>query len=188
MKNVEDIYPLTALQEGMIFHTLYAPETGAYVVHISSRIEGDLNVAAFKRAWQKIVERHPILRTAYFWENVDKPLQVIRSEVALNWCEPDWHALPGEQQEEQLQNYLLSEHRRGFDLAQAPLMRLALIRLGGQKYQFVWNYSHLLLDGWSVQIVFRELFAFYAAYSEGRELDLPNPRPYRDFIAWMQKQ
>ncbi|HWF06805.1 MAG TPA: condensation domain-containing protein, partial [Candidatus Angelobacter sp.] len=188
MKNVEDIYPLSPMQEGMMFHTLYAPGSGAYVVHISSRIQGNLNIAAFKRTWQKILERHPILRSAYLWDKVDKPLQIVRNEVTLPWYEPDWRDLPAEKQEQQLQDYLWLEHGRGFDLSQAPLMRMALIRLGDNRYQFVWNYSHLLLDGWSVQIIFEELFAFYQADSEGRTLNMPRPRPYRDFIAWMQKQ
>lgn len=188
MKNVEDIYPLSPMQEGMLFHTLYDPGSGAYVVHISSRIQGNLNIAAFKRAWQKILDRHPILRSAYLWEKVDKPLQVVRNEVTLPWYEPDWRGLSAEKQEQQLHDYLWSEHGRGFDLSQAPLMRMALIRLDENKYQWVWNYSHVLLDGWSVQIVFEELFAFYKAAAEGRELNVPRPRPYRDFIAWMQKQ
>ena len=188
MKNVEDIYPLSPMQEGMMFHTLYAPGSGAYVVHISSRIEGDLNIDAFKRAWQKILDRHPILRSAYLWDKVDKPLQVVRTGVTLPWYEPDWRGLPAQQQEQQLHDYLWTEHSRGFDLGQAPLMRMALIRLANDKYHWVWNYSHLLLDGWSVQIVFEELFAFYKAAAEGRELNLTRPRPYRDFIAWMQKQ
>ena len=188
MKNVEDIYPLSPMQEGMLFHTLYEPGSGAYVVHIGSRIQGNLNIAAFKRAWQKILDRHPILRSAYLWEKVDKPLQVVRNEVTLPWYEPDWRGLSAEKQEQQLHDYLWSEHSRGFDLSQAPLMRMALIRLNENKYHFVWNYSHVLLDGWSVQIVFEELFAFYKAAAEGRELNAPRPRPYRDFIAWMQKQ
>ena len=188
MKNVEDIYPLSPMQEGMLFHTLYEPGSGAYVVHISSRIQGNLNIVAFKRAWQKILDRHPILRSAYLWEKVDKPLQVVRAEVTLLWYEPDWRELSAEKQEQQLHDYLWSEHSRGFDLSQAPLMRMALIQLDENKYHFVWNYSHVLLDGWSVQIVFEELFAFYKAAAEGRELNAPRPRPYRDFIAWMQKQ
>ncbi|HEX3094175.1 MAG TPA: condensation domain-containing protein, partial [Candidatus Angelobacter sp.] len=118
MKNVEDIYPLSPMQEGMLFHTLYAPGSGAYVVHISSRIEGDLNIDAFKRAWQKILDRHPILRSAYLWDKVDKPLQVVRTGVTLPWYEPDWRGLPAQQQEQQLQDYLWSEHSRGFDLSQ----------------------------------------------------------------------
>jgi len=188
MKNVEDIYPLSPMQEGMMFHTLYEPGSGAYVVHISSRIQGDLNVSAFKRTWQKIIDRHPILRSAYLWEKVDKPLQVVRNEVTLPWYEPDWRGVPAEKQEQQLHDYLWAEHGKGFDLSQAPLMRMALIRLDENKYHFVWNYSHLLLDGWSVQIVFEELFALYKAAADGRDLSAPRPRPYRDFIAWMQKQ
>lgn len=188
MKNVEDVYPLSPMQNGMMFHTLYAPGSGAYVVHISSRIDGNFSVAHFKRAWQTILDRHPILRSAYLWEKVESPLQVVRKELQFTWDERDWREMPAAEQEKQIQEYLWSEHYRGFDLAQAPLIRMALIRLGESSYQFVWNYSHLLLDGWSVNIIFGELFQFYKAYANGQELDLPRPRPYRDFIAWMQQQ
>jgi amino acid adenylation domain-containing protein len=188
MKNLEDVYPLAPIQEGMLFHTVYAPGSGAYVVHISCKIEGDFNVPVFKRTWQTILDRHPILRSAFLWEKIEKPLQAVRKELTLTWDEPDWSGLPEEQQEQQLHDYLWEDHRRGFDLGQAPLMRMSLIRLASDKYQFVWNYSHLLLDGWSVHIIFEELFSYYRAYAEGRELKLPRPRPYRDFIGWMQQQ
>src|SRR5947209_18096405 len=93
MKNVEDVYPLCPMQEGMMFHTLLTPGTGAYVVHISSRIEGEFDIPAFKRSWQKLLERHPILRSAFLWDRVEKPLQVVRAELTLTWNEQDWRSL-----------------------------------------------------------------------------------------------
>jgi surfactin family lipopeptide synthetase C len=133
MKNLEDVYPLAPIQEGMLFHTVYAPGSGAYVVHISCKIEGDFSVPVFKRTWQTILDRHPILRSAFLWEKIEKPLQAVRKELTLTWDEPDWSGLPEEQQEQQLHDYLWEDHRRGFDLGQAPLMRMSLIRLASDK-------------------------------------------------------
>lgn len=188
MKNVEDVYPLSPMQEGMLFHTLLTPGSGVYVVLISSLIEGEFNIPLFKRAWQIILDRHSILRSAFLWEGVDHPLQVVRKELALAWDESDWSDMSEDIQEQKLQDYLTSEHRSGFDLAQAPLMRMALIRFGPARYQFVWGYSHLLLDGWSVNLLWDEMFAHYKALSHNRASDIPKPRPYRDFIGWLKKQ
>jgi amino acid adenylation domain-containing protein len=188
MKNVEDVYPLSPMQEGMLFHTLLAPGSGAYVVHISSRIDGEFDVAAFKRAWQDLLTRHPILRSAFLWQGLEHPLQVVRTELALTWDEPDWSALGAEAQELALQDYLDREHSRGFDLAQAPLMRMALIRLGSARHQFLWSYSHLLLDGWSVNLLWAEMFSFYKAYAEKRLPRMTELRPYKDFIRWLGAQ
>lgn len=188
MTNVEDVYPLSPMQEGMLFHTLLEPRSGAFVVQVTSRIDGELDIAAFKRCWQTLLERHPILRSAFLWERVEKPLQVVRERLHLEWDEPDWSALCSEDQEEHLRKLLERNSCRGFDLAQAPLMRMTIARLGGSRYEFVWCYSHLLLDGWSVNLLWDEMFVYYRAYTRGESPDLRRPRPYRDFIAWMQKQ
>src|SRR5215208_4932087 len=91
MKNVEDLYPLSPMQQGLLFHSLYAPESCFYVQQLSCTIRG-LNVAAFNEAWQKIMPRHPILRTAFIWEGIDEPLQLVRQKVQLSIEQQDWRA------------------------------------------------------------------------------------------------
>src|SRR5579864_1830515 len=188
MRNVEDIYPLSPLQEGILFHILLGPGSGAYVVHLKFTIDGNFNTAAFKRAWQKVFERHPVLRSSFVWEKVPKPLQIVRQQATLGWDELDWREFTEQKQASLLREYLKEEHRRGFDPVHAPLMRMGLMRLGENHFQFTWNYSHLLLDGWSANIVLSDLSACYRAYCDGREVDLPSPTPYRDFISWLQQQ
>ena len=172
----------------MLFHILLETGSGAYVVHLNFIIEGHFDSSAFKRAWQKLLERHTVLRTSFVWQKVPKPLQVVRQQVTLTWDERGWSGFSEQEQESRLQEYLREEHRRGFDPAQAPLMRIGLMRLSAGRIQFIWNYSHLLLDGWSANIILGELSAYYKAFCDGRELDLPNSRPYREFIAWIQQQ
>jgi amino acid adenylation domain-containing protein len=188
MKNVQDFYPLSPMQQGMLFHSLYAPESGVYVEQVSCRLRGELDVAAFKRAWQRVAERHAILRTAFVGKGLKEPVQVVHRRVELPWEEQDWRALSGAEREDKLEAYLWEERRKGFELSQPPLMRLALFRVDEDAHRFVWTYHHVLLDGWSLPVLLGEIFAFYEALRSGRDLHLEPPRPFRDYIAWLRRQ
>ncbi|MGH8773264.1 MAG: condensation domain-containing protein, partial [Burkholderiales bacterium] len=166
-KNVEDIYPLSPMQQGMLFHTLYAPESGVYFEQLSGVLGGELEVAGFAWAWQKVLERHPILRTAFYWEELNEPLQVVRARVTLSWVEEDWRGWSPLEQHERLEAFLEADRARGFELGQAPLMRCALLREAEDAYRFVWGFHHLLMDGWSLSLVVKEVLACYEAYCEG---------------------
>ncbi|HEX3252482.1 MAG TPA: amino acid adenylation domain-containing protein [Pyrinomonadaceae bacterium] len=187
-RNVEEIYPLTPLQQGLLFHTLYAPESGMYFTQLSYHIHKKLNVAAFARAWQRVVDRHPILRTAFVWEGLNEPMQVVHQHVELPWEQHDWVSLSESERDEQLRDFLASDRQQVLDLSTAPVMRCALIQLTEDSYQFTWNFHHLLLDGWSMSLLFKEIFALYDAFAEGRHLELDEVRPYRDYVAWQQQQ
>lgn len=184
-KNIEDAYGLSPMQQGMLFHSLYAPASGVYVEQVSAAVQG-LNIPAFEKAWQQVVERHPILRTAFVWENLENPLQVVGRRVQLPLIVYDWRHSPVEQQ--RIEALLQAERIRGFELSKAPLMRLVLIQLAEDSYHFLWSHHHLLLDGWSTSLILKEVFAFYEAFCQNRDLRLARPRPYRDYIAWLQKQ
>ena len=92
------------------------------------------------------------------------------------------------EQEAALKRFLHEDRVRGFNLNQAPLMRLVLIRLDQQSYYFIWSHHHLLLDGWSLPLIFREVFETYEALRRGEELQQSRPRPFREYIAWQQQQ
>src|SRR5262245_30021364 len=139
VKNTEDFYPLSPLQEGLLFHALYSPEGGEYISQISCAMRGDLNVMALKQAWQRVVQRHAVLRTFFLWEGLKKPVQVIQKHLDLIWDILDWSGLSHEVQREQLTTYLALDQTRSFHLSRAPLMRLALIRMSNDEYQFVWS-------------------------------------------------
>jgi amino acid adenylation domain-containing protein len=187
-KNVEDLYSLSPLQQGLFFHTVYAPQSGVYVEQLSCTLRGELHLAAFEHAWQQVLDRHAILRTAFIWKDLAEPVQVVRQRVKLPFHQEDWRSLASFEQEERLDQYLKMDRSRGFDLSKAPLMRLALIRLGEDERQFIWTYQHLILDGWCIPIVMNEVLAFYEASSGGRTLTLERARPYRDYIAWLKRQ
>jgi amino acid adenylation domain-containing protein len=175
------------MQEGMLFHTLYAPHSGVYVVQLCYVLGGGLNVEAFKQAWREVMSRHKVLSTFFLWER-DKPLQVVRQQVELPWAEHDWRALSPDERQERLKSLLEADRKQGFDPGKAPLMRLTLVRLTDSSYYFIWSFHHMLLDGWSMPLLQKELLLFYDAYCEGRKLRLEPPRPYKEYITWLQHQ
>ncbi|WP_442941022.1 amino acid adenylation domain-containing protein [Nostoc sp.] len=187
-KNIEDIYPLSPMQQGMLFESLYAPDSGVYFEQLSFTLKGELNVAAFEQAWQQVVARHSILRTAFVWEQLTQPLQIVYRQVNLNLKTHDWQQLSTQKQQQQLELFLQSQREEGFQLNQAPLMSLSMIQLSADSYQFVWSSHHLLLDGWSTPLIFKDLLYFYQAISQGETVVVQPAQSYRNYIAWLQKQ
>ncbi|NJO98948.1 MAG: AMP-binding protein, partial [Pleurocapsa sp. CRU_1_2] len=187
-KNIEDFYPLSPLQQGILFHSLADSESGVYFEQSSLNLKGTLNVKAFHLAWQKVIKRHSILRTSFVWEDLKEPVQIVHRQVNLPWQEYDWQHLSPKEQQQKLQSFLQSDRAIGFELKQAPLMRLTLIHLANNFSNFTWSHHHLLLDGWSFFAVFKEVIACYKALSNEREISLEPVNPYRDYIVWLQQQ
>ena len=188
IRNVADLYPLSPMQQGMLFHTLYEPDSGAYLMHVIGTLPGHLHVPAFKKAWERLLSRHPVLRTSFVWEGLNEPLQVVREKVELPWEELDWRDSTPSEQEERMKEFLKTDRRTGFDLSKAPLMRLTLVRIDDNTSRFIWSYHHIVIDGWSLPVLFRELLTFYEAFRQGAEIDVPQSRPFRDYIAWLGQQ
>jgi hypothetical protein len=186
--NIENIYPLSPMQQGMLFDTLYATESGIYFVQIAWTLRGGLDAAAFVRAFQEAVDRHPVLRTGFAWERLERPVQIVRKRAVLPVHEEDLRVLDPAAQSARIEQYAAEDRKKGFDLQKPPLMRLALFRLTDDTYRSLWSRHHLLLDGWSTPLLVKEIFALYAAFSKGEEPRLPRPRPFGDYISWLAKQ
>ncbi|RKH02615.1 amino acid adenylation domain-containing protein, partial [Corallococcus sp. CA047B] len=177
----QDLYPLSPMQQGMLFQVLLNPGAGEYFEQITWAIHSRLDVPAFHAAWQALIARHPVLRTSFHREGLEEPLQVVHPDAALPWRELDWRGLSAEDQEAHLQAFLAEDRAQGFDLSHPPLMRFAVMRLDGDVHRVVWSFHHLLLDGWSLGLLLEELFAPTARTVR------PAP-PYRDYIAWLGRQ
>ncbi|HEY0836558.1 MAG TPA: amino acid adenylation domain-containing protein [Azospirillum sp.] len=183
-----DAYPLSPMQQGMLFHSLSAPGSDVYVEQLTSALHGELEIAAFRAAWEAVVARHGVLRTAFAWKGLPEPLQVVGPRVRLPLEDLDWRAVPAEAQGQALAELRLAERRRGFELSRAPLMRLKLIHLTDGEHRLVWTWHHAILDAWSVPTLLAEVLADYAARRSGGTLSLEPPHPYKDFIAWQRAQ
>ena len=188
LENIEDIYPLSPTQQGILFHSLYAPESGVYLMQLSCVLHGNLNVLVFEQAWQEVVNRHPALRTAFYWEDLEQPLQVVHRQVELAIEKYDWRDATTVEQKERLEEFLKQERDRNFDLSVAPLMRVALIEVAFDTYQFVWSKHHLIVDGWSTALILQQVLEIYRTLSNGQAPVANRSRPYGDYIAWLQQQ
>ena len=186
-ENIADIYELSPLQQGILFHSICEPETGVYCIQLGYRLRGNLNVKAFEQAWQQGVARHTVLRTAFHWEKLEKPLQVVYRQVPVSIQFEDWRTKRLED-EETLAAWLEKERKVGFHLAQAPLMRWHLIRCAEDDYYFVWSKHHLILDGWSTALVLKEVVQIYQNLCQSKHPSLDTIIPYRQYIAWLQEQ
>ena len=122
-QNIKDIYALTPLQQGILFHTIDSAVPGVYFDQVSSLLEQDINTGVLQRAWQELIARHDAARTFFTWEKRDKPLQIVRHNVELPWQELDWIQLTSEEQDRQLQEFLGADRERGFELQAAPSVK-----------------------------------------------------------------
>ena len=186
--DIQDIYELSPLQKGILFHGLYAPEEGLYFIQFSYAVAGNLNIDALEQAWQQLVARHTILRTNFYWEEIDKPLQVVHRQVTVPLAQEDWRGLNAADQAQQLTAFLKRDRQRGFDFSTPPLMRMTVIRLSDRDYQIVWSKHHLILDGWSGALVMGEFFRLYQAFCRGENLQLPPGIPFKRYITWLRQQ
>jgi hypothetical protein len=184
---LDDLYPLSPMQEGLLFHSLESPESGVHIVQ-HAWILRQPKVDALTRAWNWVLQRHAILRTAFVWKRTSRPLQAVIRDVQLPLTVDEWSDAAPEERAERLREYLHRDRGCGFDVSRAPLLRAALMRLDEHRYQFVLTQHHILLDGWSLPLLWNDVAMAYHAYGQNREPSLPPPHPFRDYIAWLQRQ
>jgi amino acid adenylation domain-containing protein len=196
-RNVEDVYPLTATQAGMVFHRLSQADQGVYFQQLTFVLGGVPDAHLFTEAWQRVVDRTAVLRCHVVWEGADEWLQVVKRNVAVPVEYHDWTRLSETRRREELDQLLERDRAAGLDLGTAPLMRLTLVRLSGTELRVVWTFDHVLLDGWSVFHVLSDVFAAHAQlrqHAEGpsgagrTELALPVRPPFREFLRWLSAQ
>ena len=182
-------FPLSPMQQGMLFHSLCAETSGAHILQITCELREPIQAGTLEAAWRELMKRHPILRTGYYWEGPGEPWQEARPEAELSLKVNNWRGFTAREQQQHLETFLREERREGFDLSQPPLMRVALIQLDPERHQMVWTLHHVLVDGRSLGLLLQELFEVYEALQRGETPDLPPPPPpYREFIAWLQRQ
>jgi amino acid adenylation domain-containing protein len=188
LDDVLDIYPLSPMQAGMLFHTIDEPDSGIYVLQIRVLLTGPLNPDVLRAAWDEVVHRHDAVRAAFVWEDLDEPLQAIKNRVETPWTQLDGRRLVAEGGPDAIEAWLARDRRTGFDLKDAPLMRVTLIELEEDLHRFVWTLHHLLADAWSVAVVLDELQIAYHARLAGETFSPGDAPAYRDFIAWLRSR
>ncbi|WP_447599366.1 amino acid adenylation domain-containing protein [Nitrospira sp. Nam80] len=188
LRRIEDMYPLTPLQQGLLFHSLDAPCSGLYVEQLCCTLVGEWQESPFLQAIQETIQSHPALRTSFIWEGVREPLQIVHTLVSLPIKREDWRDCTHDAQQIKLKRLLEADRESGFDLAAAPLIRVSLIRTSDNTTLFVWAHHHLLMDGWCIALVFQEVLVRYAALQRGERTVVMPGQPYRNYIAWLGTQ
>ncbi|MGH8762084.1 MAG: amino acid adenylation domain-containing protein, partial [Nitrosospira sp.] len=178
---IEDVYPLSPTQEGMLFHTMESVGTGLYVNQLSVEVE-DLEPERLAHAWQAMVARHPALRTGFLWQaGLARPLQIVFRQVDVPVVHLDWRGL--DQLESRIAAYADEDLKREFDFLAPPLVRLSLIRIAEDRYRLVWTRHHILLDGWSDTRLISEWLRTY----DNETLEAPGPG-YGNYVRWLARQ
>ncbi|MDE5457022.1 amino acid adenylation domain-containing protein [Bradyrhizobium sp. CSA112] len=186
-REIEDIYPLSPMQQGMLFHAMHDGESGLYVNQVAAEVSG-VDAGKLRRAWQAVSDRHAVLRTGFVWRDLSgSPQQIVYRRAEVPFVEEDWRARAAAWKQPQLEAALADVSRRerveGFDLSKPPLQRVRLIRLGEDRHWLIWTHHHILLDGWSSARLIAEVMQHDG---EGRLPALQHP--YRDYIAWLQSR
>ncbi len=181
MDNVDDIYPLTPSQAGILYHTLRSDDPALYFEQVRADLEGDLDIAAFKTSWDRTFARHAALRTVFVWQGLDEPLQVVRSQVELPWIEVDLRSIDVEDVDAELQAICDAERRKGINLSKAPTSSFVLVRVDESTWHFVWNFHHIALDGWSVVRIFDEAMDSYSR----PDVERHEPPPFKRHVEWL---
>ncbi|MFE6410059.1 non-ribosomal peptide synthase/polyketide synthase [Streptomyces sp. NPDC057837] len=187
-RGVEDVYPLTPMQAGMLFHSLMDPQGRTYVNQVQVVLHGVTDPHALAGAWQDTADANAILRTRLVWQETAEPLQVVERRAAVPVTHHDWTGWSAERCARETEALLDADREAGIDLGAAPLMRLALIRLAPDRVRMVWTFHHVLLDGWSAAQVFDEVCERYAARTAGRPPRVPGRAPFARYLEWLAAQ
>ncbi|SPT57037.1 Dimodular nonribosomal peptide synthase [Actinomadura madurae] len=178
--DLEDILPLSPLQQGFFFHALFDSGDGdVYTAQIVLDLEGPLDAAALRTAAGTLLRRHANLRAAFWHEDLSRPVQVVPRTVGLPWEEITASGAEADA-------VVARERARGFDMTAPPLLRFVLVRMGPERFRLVLTNHHILLDGWSTPILATELFLLYM--QGGHDTGMPRVTPYKDYLVWLARQ
>lgn len=183
---VQDTYPLSPLQQGMLFHHLEARTPGVDIEQLEVRLNEPIDTDRLADAWARVAKQNPILRTRFRWEGLQAPVQEVTQDVVLPFEVRDLSKLPTEEQEEALSRFLAEDRSRGFAFDVAPLWRATVLQLGADRHRLVFTYSHAILDSCHAFVV-KEAFDAYAAIGRGEQPSFEERPAYRDYIVWLQQ-
>ncbi len=181
-------YPLSPMQEGMLFHSLYEPDEFAYILQFAVPIYGTLDSDVFQRSWNELFKRHDILRTVFEHHGLERPVQVVLPARSVDYQFFDISAYEPDQKIQYLSQIKSEDRQKSFDLAQDVLMRVAVFKLDDNTYYLNWTHHHIVMDGWCLGILLKELLQIYAALKQDIEIGLKPVPPYRNYIQWLEQQ
>ncbi|WP_420540600.1 non-ribosomal peptide synthase/polyketide synthase [Paenibacillus dendritiformis] len=185
---LENVYTLTPLQKGMLFHSLLDADSEAYFEQVTFDLYGSLNVEAFTQGLDTLVQRNEALRTNFITGWRDEPIQVVFRERKCEVYFEDIRSASDEDPAKTIAGFVSADKANKFDLARGSLMRVTVLRTGGESYHVIWSHHHILMDGWCMSFMIKEVFDTYFAFQEKRTPELPPVTSYSRYIEWLEAQ
>jgi amino acid adenylation domain-containing protein/thioester reductase-like protein/non-ribosomal peptide synthase protein (TIGR01720 family) len=187
-RNIKDLYQLSPMQEGMLYHAMKDNESSAYFEQAVLSIEGKLDISHLEESFNKLIEKYDIFRTVFVYEKLAKPIQVVMKEQRA-WIDVENIVyLAKDRQREFIEAFKVNDKTRGFDLQRGMPIRLSVIQTGTDSYKLIWSFHHIIMDGWCLGIIFKEFFGMYARLQENRLPELDKVYPYSNYIKWLDEQ
>lgn len=183
--NLEDVYELSPLQEGIYYHWLAEPGTNNYIEQLSYSVQGLLDEQVLRSSYEDLVNRHAMLRTSFSHDFAGKNLQLVWKEVEPVFTFIAGDGNPGN--EAYIQSYKEEDRKKGFQLNLGSQMRLSVLQTGKLEYEFIWTYHHILIDGWCIAVLMNDFFLIYHSRVNGRKPDLQTIIPYARYITWLSE-
>ncbi len=187
-KQIEEFFHLSPVQKHLLRQSELSADTNSYLAQFGCYLNGNLDVSAFERAWQKVTNRQPGLRMTFVSGDLKEPVQVVNRTVNVDLEKQDWRNLEAKDQERRLHELLHADRQCSLVLKNPPLWRMTLIRFADEQYYFVWTYHELLFDEPSLPLVFNEVLISYATIQQGKNEALPLPISFRKYVDWSKKQ
>ncbi|MGE6632448.1 amino acid adenylation domain-containing protein, partial [Bacillus sp. NPDC077027] len=187
-QKIQKVYPLTPMQEGMLYHAMLDPDSSSYFTQLELELSGYFDLELFKKSVNELIRTFDILRTAFVYQQLQKPRQVVLAERQADVYTEDLSDLNSEKKQEALNQYKEKVRKQGFHLAKDILFKVAVFQLDAKSWHVIWSNHHIIMDGWSMGVIMKKLFHYYESYRSGKTPDTSQGKPYADYIQWLGKQ
>jgi len=186
--DIKNIYQLSPMQEGMLFHAMLDKESKAYFQQMQMEVQGEVDVTLLEESLNAVIERYDVLRTVFMYEKVKSPIQLVLNRRKAGIYYEDISGMEAEAKEHFMADFIESDKKNGFELTKDALIRLSVIKMHKESYRIIWSYHHIIMDGWGLGIFLNDFIKIYYSLRAKQPVELPVAYPYSRFIRWLQKQ
>lgn len=183
---IEAIYPLSTMQQGVLFHHLTIDDDQGFL-NVQCTIDGELNIEVLKKSWDFAIKRHPVLRTSVHWKKIKSPVQIVKPNGTMQWSYFDWTTDEDDIQSKKLINFKAENKKAGINFEKNPLSNISLVKTKVDSYYLVWCCHHLLLDGWSTSIILKDVFAYYDAFLKNETPNFETIPSYKSYLNYLKQ-
>lgn len=187
-KDILKVYPLSPMQEGMLYHTLTKNGIDVYFEQSIMTVKGEFDVDIYQKSYNMLFDRYEILRTAFIFKNIQRPRQIVLKEREHEVYIEDISSMDKEKMNLYISNYIKKDRERGFDLTEDALIRTSIFKTEDGTYKLIWDFHHIIMDGWCLGVIVNEFFSIYNSLQDNKKISLEEVEPYSNYIHWLQEQ